>query len=176
MPETKYRLIYCPKCGRIFPWKKGTWPNNPKCYICGHEGYFEVNPKYATDEIYTEIWKQKKYGEKTHEQCKVEEDELFYKFREEVVKTNPDYDPYFFEHREEIIQQKIEEENRKTEEFGRQMQKYKETHPTITCPYCKSTNTKKLSAVSRGLSFSIFGFGSKKIGKQWHCNNCGSDF
>lgn len=48
--------------------------------------------------------------------------------------------------------------------------------PTITCPYCNSTNCKKLGAISRGVSFGLFGFGSGKIGKQWHCNDCKSDF
>ena len=48
--------------------------------------------------------------------------------------------------------------------------------PTITCPYCNSTNCKKLGAISRGVSFGLFGFGSGKIGKQWHCNSCKSDF
>ena len=48
--------------------------------------------------------------------------------------------------------------------------------PTITCPYCQSTNTKKIGIVSRSTSFGLFGFGSSKVGKQWHCNNCKSDF
>ena len=48
--------------------------------------------------------------------------------------------------------------------------------PQITCPYCNSTNTKKISTVSRAGSILGFGILSKKIGKQWHCNNCGSDF
>lgn len=47
---------------------------------------------------------------------------------------------------------------------------------TITCPYCKSTNTKKIGVVGRSVSFGLFGFGSGKVGKQWHCNSCGSDF
>lgn len=50
------------------------------------------------------------------------------------------------------------------------------TTPTITCPYCQSTDTKKISGASRWLSVGMFGMGSKKIGKQWHCNKCGSDF
>lgn len=50
------------------------------------------------------------------------------------------------------------------------------TKPTITCPYCNSTDCKKLGAISRGVSFGLFGFGSGKIGKQWHCNSCKSDF
>lgn len=49
-------------------------------------------------------------------------------------------------------------------------------NPTVTCPYCKSTNVAKISTVSRMASTSMVGLASKKIGKQWHCNNCKSDF
>lgn len=48
--------------------------------------------------------------------------------------------------------------------------------PVIKCPYCSSTNTSKISMVGRVVSTSLFGLGSKKVGKQWHCNQCGSDF
>lgn len=44
------------------------------------------------------------------------------------------------------------------------------------CPYCHSTNTKKISGTGRWLSTGIFGLASGKIGKQWHCNSCKSDF
>lgn len=44
------------------------------------------------------------------------------------------------------------------------------------CPYCSSANTKKISGTSRVGSALMFGIFSKKIGKQWHCNSCGSDF
>lgn len=46
----------------------------------------------------------------------------------------------------------------------------------IKCPYCSSTNVEKISVTSRIVSTGIFGLGSKKIGKQWHCKNCKSDF
>lgn len=52
----------------------------------------------------------------------------------------------------------------------------KQKNPTITCPYCQSTNCKKIGIVGRSISFGLFGFGSSKVGKQWHCNNCKSDF
>lgn len=48
--------------------------------------------------------------------------------------------------------------------------------PTVKCPYCGSTSTKKISTLSRLGSFATFGFAGKKVGKQWHCNNCKSDF
>ena len=48
--------------------------------------------------------------------------------------------------------------------------------PTATCPYCKSTSTKKISGTSRWLSTGFWGIASSKVGKQWHCTKCGSDF
>ena len=48
--------------------------------------------------------------------------------------------------------------------------------PTVKCPYCNSTNTKKISTLSRMGSFATLGFAGKKVGKQWQCNNCKSDF
>ena len=50
-------------------------------------------------------------------------------------------------------------------------------NPTVTCPYCNSTNTKKISGLSKATRIALFGiFALPKVGKQWHCNNCGSDF
>ena len=44
------------------------------------------------------------------------------------------------------------------------------------CPTCGSTNLKKLDVIDRGLSFAVWGFGSKKIGKSFKCKNCGYTF
>lgn len=46
----------------------------------------------------------------------------------------------------------------------------------VSCPFCKATSVSKIGTVSRSVSFGIFGFGSSKIGKQWHCNKCGGNF
>lgn len=46
----------------------------------------------------------------------------------------------------------------------------------VVCPYCKSTNTEKISTVNRAVSVSLVGAASGKIGKQWHCKQCGSNF
>lgn len=48
--------------------------------------------------------------------------------------------------------------------------------PTVECPYCHSTNTKKISGTTRFISTGLFGLASNKIGKNFHCNNCKSDF
>lgn len=46
----------------------------------------------------------------------------------------------------------------------------------VTCPYCNSSNVTKIGTLDRVVSTGLFGLASKKIGKQWHCNNCNSDF
>lgn len=50
------------------------------------------------------------------------------------------------------------------------------TSSIVECPYCHANDTKKISTTSRVISTSLFGLGSKKLGKQYHCNNCNSDF
>ena len=48
--------------------------------------------------------------------------------------------------------------------------------PVIICPYCKSQNTVKLDALDRMGSILLVGVASGKLGKQWHCKDCKSDF
>lgn len=50
------------------------------------------------------------------------------------------------------------------------------THPTVTCPYCHSTNTSKISTTSKVINTALFGIFGNKRKHQWHCNGCGSDF
>lgn len=48
--------------------------------------------------------------------------------------------------------------------------------PTVTCPYCNSTNTTKITATSKVLNTALFGFlGTKRL-RNYHCNDCKSDF
>jgi hypothetical protein len=51
-----------------------------------------------------------------------------------------------------------------------------QSRPSLQCPYCHSTHVRKIGTVGRMVSVGLFGLASKKIGKQWHCNDCGSDF
>ena len=49
--------------------------------------------------------------------------------------------------------------------------------PVIECPYCHSTNTNKISGISKAGSVALFGvFAMGKVSKQWHCNSCKSEF
>lgn len=47
----------------------------------------------------------------------------------------------------------------------------------VECPYCHSKNVKKISTTSKIGSVALFGvFAAGKVSKEWHCNNCKSDF
>lgn len=70
-------------------------------------------------------------------------------------------------------------DKKRRDEYNRKLQQEQEETkktPTITCPYCQSTDCSKIGVVGRSVSFGMFGFGSGKVGKQWHCRKCKSDF
>lgn len=47
----------------------------------------------------------------------------------------------------------------------------------VECPYCHSTNTKKITATSKAVHTAIFGiFSLSRNSKNYHCNVCNSDF
>lgn len=46
----------------------------------------------------------------------------------------------------------------------------------VQCPYCKSWQTEKIGTGERVVSIAVAGPASGKIGKQWHCLKCGSNF
>ena len=57
------------------------------------------------------------------------------------------------------------------------MSKSKTSNTIVRCPYCNSTNTNKISTLSKVGNAAVFGvFAIGKLSKQWHCNNCNSDF
>lgn len=77
------------------------------------------------------------------------------------------------------------ERKQKALETARQVEKWKAKQQEqqdlasgkrVVCPYCKSTNTEKISTLNRAVSISIVGAASSKLGKQWHCKNCNSNF
>lgn len=86
----------------------------------------------------------------------------------EQIKNSPDCDHYFFEHRDEIVA--------KHHADWDEISSHKDSSNKVSCPYCSSSNVNKIGMAGRLISVGLFGLGSKKIGKQWHCKNCGSDF
>ena len=49
--------------------------------------------------------------------------------------------------------------------------------PIVKCPYCRSIDIRKITLTSKAVHTALFGiFSVSKNSKQWHCNNCNSDF
>lgn len=71
---------------------------------------------------------------------------------------------------------------KETEDYINQQNKMKQlreqedlknsSKPTITCPYCQSTNTKPISGTERAVSILGLGIFSKKINKSCKCLDC----
>lgn len=75
------------------------------------------------------------------------------------------------EERERALERELAQEKYKQK---MEEQKYRNN---AECPYCHSKNTKKISGFSKAGSVALFGvFAMGKVSKQWHCNQCKSDF
>ena len=46
----------------------------------------------------------------------------------------------------------------------------------VSCPYCKSTNTQKITSAEKVVNIALFGIFGNKRKHQWHCKDCKSDF
>lgn len=156
-------LIKCPECNKEISEKAKCCPN------CGYELPIK-------QPIFQGIYCPKclDSGFRTQEQqkcwlCKIEminsiegtiEETHSYTDNHPELKNSPEFD-------EQAYQRRI---NWVPVEYG--------SHKSnvVKCPYCSSSNITKISTVNRVVSTGLFGLGSKKIGKQWHCNQCKSDF
>lgn len=75
------------------------------------------------------------------------------------------------EERERALERELAQEK-----YKQKMEEYKYRN-NAECPYCHSKNTKKISGFSKAGSVALFGvFAMGKVSKQWHCNQCKSDF
>lgn len=153
--------LYCDKCGETY----GFLAEFDTCKVCGNKLKIVPDKYFVTEE-------EKEF-------CELSE-EMEQKLREDLVFSSPNFDQYYFDHRDEIwkeLRKKSDEHYAKWEQMLAKDNGTDKGNPYgITCPYCKATNIRKIGIVSRSVSAGIFGLGSKKIGKQWHCDHCGSDF
>jgi hypothetical protein len=145
---------FCNKCGNITLGNKNL---EEKCQVCGNVK-IPVPTKYIQE---NEILTDKELEDRT------------IMLIEELVKTSPEFDQYLFDHRDEILAKQSAEFNAKME-HGKAI--LEEGNRTPKCTYCGSTNIRKIGLLNRAISIELWGLGSKKIGKQFHCNHCGADF
>ena len=157
-------LMYCKKCGRLVQ-------NITKCDCCKSQTY-EVPLRFLVSE-----------------KCPLIKNDLKNRFIEELVKPSPEFDQYLFDHRDEILAKQSAEFNAKMaigkalsegKKVSRQeilSGKLNNNRTDVSCPYCHSYNTKKITVGSKAVHTAVFGiFSMSRNSKQWHCNSCGSDF
>jgi len=140
-------LMYCKKCGRIV--LNTVSKDSFHCDCCKSITY-RVPTEYLNESL-PFLLKGKDNSETKQ------------KLYDELVKPSPEFDQYLFDHRDEILA-------RNSAHFNSLSQL------SVTCPYCSSTNTKKITATSKAVNTALFGIFGTKRHKQWHCNKCGSDF
>lgn len=153
-------LQYCDKCGHIWDEIDGYEEKFNECEIC-HNHLKIVPDEYFEDPDFKLLLT----------------DEMEQKLINDLVLTSPNFDQYYFDHKDEIEEQ-IDMQFEAIFEHGKAIREGRDIGNKygISCPYCHATNISKIGYFSRSLSTGLFGLGSKKIGKQWHCDHCGSDF
>ncbi|MCX4317942.1 MAG: hypothetical protein OSJ52_15130, partial [Lachnospiraceae bacterium] len=77
-------------------------------------------------------------------------------FLDEHVRSQPEYDKEMDEKVQQMVREQVEEDRRN----------YRPTfaYNGVSCPYCHSSNTKKLSGFGVGVCGGLLGLGSSKIG------------
>ena len=91
-------------------------------------------------------------------------------------------DTYFIEAMIKLYQEDIIEYETKMSQFRSQVQQQESNkkrqfeQSKVHCPYCNSTNVKKITGTERVASVAMWGLLSKKINKSFKCNNCGGTF
>lgn len=142
-------LKYCDKCGKL--WFGNLYDEKSICAICKNllkpvpEQYFREEEREFRFDI---------------------DDDMEQKLIEDLVKPSPNFDQWYFDHKEEIrAEQNLK--YRAIEAYAESLINgtNKGNRYGVKYPYCGATNVKK-----------IFGRSLRRFGRQWHCTHCGSDF
>lgn len=136
-------LIKCPECGKMF---SEFAISCPECG-CPTEKIKEITKNNIEDNI------------SLPEKCPI----CGINTRDHIVENKCNVCGYDYRTSEQELNVILE--NGKRENSAHQSTQ-QQSSTLVTCPYCHSTNTKKISTVSRAGSISLFGIFSKKVGKQ----------
>lgn len=86
---------------------------------------------------------------------------------EEIARKNPEYDPALEAERKEKDAASLHAMCVAEATTNRYIPK---------CPTCGSPKIHKISTASKVASVALVGIFSRKVHKQWHCDNCGSEW
>lgn len=146
---------YCKTCGYVFG--EDEHPRavkKRKCPICKNT-IFNTQPYYN-------------YGSRIEKSMPTWEDVVRNKHLKNVV-----FDSYYANIRKEKEAQKYKQKMDALKPNSIQSA----NTIVVTCPYCQSTNTSKITYGSKLANAFFLGvFSISKNSKEWHCNNCRSEW
>lgn len=154
-----HKAYICPKCGDIY---------------CGTN--YEKEPLHMTCQYCgTTMLETEEDGAEMEWNKNIVDGDEFIQIANSILAkyTDAQLDPSAVTHRESIIEQKKKDEERQ-EQLQQQTATPESNIPR--CPVCGSTDIENISTLNRAVSTAMVGIASKKIGKQFHCKNCGYDF
>lgn len=100
---------------------------------------------------------------------------FLYSGMEKLKKRQKIFDDYISDkqkYKEEIV--KLQDREKAEKELVKSC--WEKGDSRVKCPHCGSNNVSKIGIFSRTASVVTVGIASNKMGKQWHCNSCKSNF
>ena len=178
-------MKYCLKCGKIYAESYDEYENET-CWGCGSQ---LIEDNDMTEEQFLKLSESEKdkYELKIYNICKQSE---FFK-QEEYDENHEDLAnnwniTFRFDKFEQMTGEKAwTKENefyhdmKAREEIAEAMASYAgrtNNRNTVTCPFCKSANVRKIGGGERAVSVLGLGLLSKKINKSFECKSCGGTF
>lgn len=159
--EIRKYAYYCPKCGQCH---FITYGSNELCLVCKTK-MIESPHKYNLTE------------EKVQENYNLFEQNQQRLF-EEIISKSPEFDINLYNNRDSILKQK-EQQQEASIAHGKAILEGRDKGNKfgVECPYCHATNVKKITNTSKAVHTALFGiFSMGRNAKNFHCDNCNSDF
>ena len=141
-PYRREYEYYCPKCGHCH---FITYKDNQECIVCKIK---MIETPHEYNLTMSEIMNNK---------------QVFYQNKQrlfdDIISKSPEFDINLYNNRDNILKQQ-EQQYYMLKELSESRKK-----PIVECPYCHSTDTKKISALSKIGDAMLLGFFSPKIYK-----------
>lgn len=163
----------CPICGE---WSDTT-DRFPVCEFCGNEDVIIVS-RDEISEIQNDIRKLPEPARRKYltEDANSDIERMGIMTTEYIRQKYVFNDPRFSKSKFNERERKEEKDYQEFKEQSKRDVAAYYGHPTITCPTCGSTNTKKISGLSKAASVGLFGIFSQKVKHQFKCNSCGYEW
>ena len=178
-------MKYCLHCGKIYAESYDEYENE-ECMNCGFQ---LIEDTTMTEERFLKLSESEKdeYELRVYSICKQSEFFDENKYNKEHDNLSNWYFAFRFDKYEQLSGEKawtkenelyhdMESKKRVSEAMAKYAGTTTNSNNKVTCPFCKSTNVRKIGSGERAVSVLGLGLLSKKINKSFKCNNCGGTF